>query len=718
MRKYSKGNILYTWMKSYICIGLAVLIAVIPVFYVSFLKLNEQNSNIYKYILRETGQIFDTYIGELKSCVYSLAHFNVDEKFNINQEDEGERQFAVYENRDAINNILNVNSNVSNAAIYYIDSGNVISTGGLFSDKEYFKTYYDSQSDEDFEYWKTMITGKDNFFLCKTQGEKKFVYKVNMANFLVRPRKNVIVFSEINQSAFLNKIKSVYDETESNIIIHDKITGSELSIFDYDSYDKEDYYSFHVKSNEAVITYTLAIKKSNYHLSLFFIEIMMVLSLMVVFLIIYVFAIFFSNKNYLPIKKILKPYVNETDFDESTNELEFLQKLIRHMNTQNIVSQKKFVLSNIVNDVYTDEDVEKFFEHYKFVNEEYIVAVVKPEESSIEKLKNNGYTKQLIQVIFVNIIEELLSKDFSSCVTEINNNYCCIINSEKIFDLDKIKSIFEDAAKSIYEHFGIEFIVGVGEQTTGYEGIGKSYSEAMKLTNFSNIKKKNKIMFFSEFRYDYDTVSQIINRMINSVRNFEIEECKSIFDSFVDDAASQHIPNEYILLQGIGIISDINEFVVLTDEGMLTREYNLEEYFSQCKTSEELKSLAHQYFDVLKAPSFDVKYNKKMIDVCAYVQKNYSNPNLSVSMIGDEFSMHPVYLSRIFKEETGQTLMEYIRTIRIEKAKELLKNTSININEIAEKTGYANIQSFSRAFKKIEGISPTVYKNTCKDNEE
>ena len=67
-----------------------------------------------------------------------------------------------------------------------------------------------------------------------------------------------------------------------------------------------------------------------------------------------------------------------------------------------------------------------------------------------------------------------------------------------------------------------------------------------------------------------------------------------------------------------------------------------------------------------------------------------SGDTLSVSVIADELNISAAYLSTLFKKETGQTLIKYISWYRIEKAKELLKTTTMKVGDIAEKVGYVN----------------------------
>lgn len=92
-----------------------------------------------------------------------------------------------------------------------------------------------------------------------------------------------------------------------------------------------------------------------------------------------------------------------------------------------------------------------------------------------------------------------------------------------------------------------------------------------------------------------------------------------------------------------------------------------------------------------------------------YVNENYRDVNLSITTIAQHFEVNPVYLSRVFLEHTGEGLLDYMNKLRIAKAKQLL-NQMNNLDEVALAVGYSNTRTFSRAFKKIEGVTPGKYK--------
>ncbi|WP_143536086.1 AraC family transcriptional regulator [Saccharibacillus sp. O23] len=97
-------------------------------------------------------------------------------------------------------------------------------------------------------------------------------------------------------------------------------------------------------------------------------------------------------------------------------------------------------------------------------------------------------------------------------------------------------------------------------------------------------------------------------------------------------------------------------------------------------------------------------------EVRAYIDANYSDPNLSLSSIADRFGLSSSYLSRLFKDAFGENFVDYLAGVRIDAARRLLRETQSPIQEIAIQVGYANYMSFSRAFKKIVSATPGEYR--------
>ncbi len=92
-----------------------------------------------------------------------------------------------------------------------------------------------------------------------------------------------------------------------------------------------------------------------------------------------------------------------------------------------------------------------------------------------------------------------------------------------------------------------------------------------------------------------------------------------------------------------------------------------------------------------------------------YIREHFDKPELDLAEIAQYSEVSKNHLSWEFARETGETLSDFISRTRIREAQKLLRETNLRIYEIAEKTGYMNVETFSRAFKKITGTSPSRF---------
>lgn len=96
-----------------------------------------------------------------------------------------------------------------------------------------------------------------------------------------------------------------------------------------------------------------------------------------------------------------------------------------------------------------------------------------------------------------------------------------------------------------------------------------------------------------------------------------------------------------------------------------------------------------------------------------YIEQNFQN-NISIEEIASVCGINRSYFGKIFKKALGRSPQEFLMNYRMLKATELLKLTSLSIAEIGSAVGYENQLHFSRAFKRIYGISPREWRNSQK----
>ena len=102
---------------------------------------------------------------------------------------------------------------------------------------------------------------------------------------------------------------------------------------------------------------------------------------------------------------------------------------------------------------------------------------------------------------------------------------------------------------------------------------------------------------------------------------------------------------------------------------------------------------------------------KLTYNAIAYLEE-HSNEKLSLREIASALYVNGSYLLRTFKLHTGQTLLSYHNYLRCEKAKHLLADPNRPVGEIGEEAGFVSSAHFSHVFKKLNGISPTQYRDS------
>lgn len=183
----------------------------------------------------------------------------------------------------------------------------------------------------------------------------------------------------------------------------------------------------------------------------------------------------------------------------------------------------------------------------------------------------------------------------------------------------------------------------------------------------------------------------------------------------------------------IAFICDLLNLPDLTNYGSLCAAYytlnKVEELVSECspskqlrrETDEKLKNSIHRQVisDIMKSYLekilenwilFKQETEKKPIrQVKTYIEENY-NQDVNLDSLSRLVYLNPIYLSSMFKQETGISITDYIIEVRIKKAKELLTDTPMFIGDIAGAVGYKDTRYFSRLFLKHVGIKPTEYR--------
>ena len=130
------------------------------------------------------------------------------------------------------------------------------------------------------------------------------------------------------------------------------------------------------------------------------------------------------------------------------------------------------------------------------------------------------------------------------------------------------------------------------------------------------------------------------------------------------------------------------------------------------RNREEFRAATIQMIYILKESVYFASNIKTSAvrDAVALIQNRYNDPQFSAQKLAAEMNFQMSYISKLFRAETNYTISGYIRHLRIEKSKELLRRTERTIREVATNAGFSSEKTFYRVFMAEEGITPSVYR--------
>ena len=169
--------------------------------------------------------------------------------------------------------------------------------------------------------------------------------------------------------------------------------------------------------------------------------------------------------------------------------------------------------------------------------------------------------------------------------------------------------------------------------------------------------------------------------------------------------------NLFDLIDAPRLINVADTFMVTEIFKKMVASHDSSSFSSKFDEKAALLNILGYYFENTSA---DIKLNRssctiKIDEIIRFIHANLCSC-ITVESLADKFHFHPNYFIKFFKKHTGASPLQYINKARIEKAKLLLKSTSLSITEITEKTGFGDIYHFSRSFKNYTGYSPSDFR--------
>lgn len=264
--------------------------------------------------------------------------------------------------------------------------------------------------------------------------------------------------------------------------------------------------------------------------------------------------------------------------------------------------------------------------------------------------------------------------------------------------------------------FGLQLSVSCGGVHERLQGIHLSFQEAEDDRMIKKLSRQNKeALFQASIDRSPDTVLLDRNSLIHFLKLGNPVEAPHFIAQFSEGLNKMSWNSMYAYY----LINDITLELVQTAKQTFRSDGNQAELIQELQKKIRSIASAEECLDyflglykrlwVWRSAGSD-KYGELIEKVKLHIQENYHNDQLSLHDISTQIGVSSSHLSKVFSQETGQTMTEYLTATRIGKAKELLKTTRCKTFEIAYQVGYSDQHYFSNLFKKVTGMTPMEYR--------
>ena len=281
------------------------------------------------------------------------------------------------------------------------------------------------------------------------------------------------------------------------------------------------------------------------------------------------------------------------------------------------------------------------------------------------------------------------------------------------------EAIFHQIARQSAEMGVSSLLIGVSDSVTGIGQYREAYLQALAALSYTFIMPQHTVIPYSLIQdkmvyplSPHEEFRKLYN-MLGTDREKEMKlQLKQLFK--LDQLANMDI--HYLQLTS----KQMNEFVLDTvfhQYGEASVEViklyrkvgdmsNFRYFHQYYRNLEWLLMNLNDYVKQVQSVHSDHDGIKKAI---AYIEANYHRP-LNMAVVSNHVSLNYSYFSEMFKAYTGENFVFYLKKVRIQHAKELIKADKGKFFEIGEAVGFENAKQFTRVFKEIEGISPQEYR--------
>lgn len=320
--------------------------------------------------------------------------------------------------------------------------------------------------------------------------------------------------------------------------------------------------------------------------------------------------------------------------------------------------------------------------------------------------------------VMANVYQELFERVGSGYLIPLSTGrYAILVNLKNSHGREELVSVIKEGQQFLEKFYELTATFGISSIQEGMLGVHAAYEEAC-------LALKYRYLLGQECMIEYGQVKE------REFKYLPASEAKLLYK------VSEYLFGEHLEVSVPALLDEVmNDYGINIEASMETVECFKFETISVLNRvmmqggywSDQWKAMAMELLNSVTLEEFKEKliellsalYQKqreaaKEKDVCAqayeYIEAHYIEEQLSLNMLGEVFGIAPSYLSKLFKEKYEISIPNFISQTRINSAKLSLRNTNRSIREIAEDCGFLSSSVFVKTFKKLEGITPGVYR--------
>ncbi len=310
--------------------------------------------------------------------------------------------------------------------------------------------------------------------------------------------------------------------------------------------------------------------------------------------------------------------------------------------------------------------------------------------------------------------------------------FAFILRESSLENMTLRKMEIEKCIQTMMEEYSeLSYFGGIGSTIQRLSEFPMSFQTANKAFAYRFFREKN-IFFESighqqeESKVPYEekiSLSELSTKNMNrrAIDNFLKSGLKrevvgfldEYFDSFYEQGEKSFIFRQYTTMNlYMEVISMLEEIGFSSKELVeLCGEYDqMAHGMNSLKDTKIYLKTVFEAAIELRDEASNKKYHAFLQNAIDFIRENYAHGDMSLNMVAAKVNMSPNHFSSVFSQEMNQTFIEFLTEVRLEKAKELLRGTSMKTAEIAFAVGYNDPHYFSYIFKKNMNCTPREYK--------